>query len=161
MSSLLISRKARAAALFVALFVLSFALSGCRGSSAESAGRGNNRKGGAGASSEAGPARADEAAPIQVSTVRVAARPVAAFIEATGSLTATETSNVASQGSGQVVSTPVNVGAFVHKGQVIARLDETDARLRLQAARANEQQSVAVIRQAEARLGLGPNGRFD
>lgn len=157
MSSLIFSRKASAAALLAALITLSLALSGCGGSSAESAGR-EGKKGSAG---ESGPARADAAAPVQVSTVRVATRPVPAYIEATGSLAATETSNVASQGSGQVVSTPVNVGAFVRQGAVIARLNERDARLRLQQARAAVSQAIAGVRQAEARLGLGPGGRFD
>ncbi|HVF42480.1 MAG TPA: efflux RND transporter periplasmic adaptor subunit [Pyrinomonadaceae bacterium] len=157
MSSLQVSRKARAAALLVAVVTLSLAASGCGGSSAESAGRAG-KKGSAG---EGGPARADAAAPVQVSTVRVATRPVPAYIEATGSLVATESSNVASQGSGQVVSTPVNVGAFVRQGTVIARLNERDARLRLQQARAGVSQATAGVRQAEARLGLGPGGRFD
>lgn len=157
MSSLQFSRKASAAALLAALITLSLALSGCGGSSAESAGR-EGKKGSAG---ESGPARADAAAPVQVSTVRVATRPVPAYIEATGSLAATETSNVASQGSGQVVSTPVNVGAFVRQGAVLARLNERDARLRLQQARAAVSQAIAGVRQAEARLGLGPGGRFD
>jgi len=157
MSSLLISRKARAAALLAALFAATFGLAGCGGSSAESAGR-EGKKGSAG---ESGPARADAASPVQVSVVRVASRPVPAYIEATGSLAATETSNVASQGSGQVVSTPVNVGAFVRQGTVIARLNERDARLRLQQARAVVSQAIAGVRQAEARLGLGPGGRFE
>lgn len=157
MSSLLVSQKARAAALLVTLFAGAFGLAGCGGSSAESAGRGSGK----GSAGEAGPARADAAAPIQVSTVRVATRPVPAYIEATGSLAATETSNVASQGSGQVVSTPVSVGAFVRQGAVIARLNERDARLRLQQARAGVSQAIAGVRQAEARLGLSPGGRFD
>jgi membrane fusion protein (multidrug efflux system) len=157
MSSLLLSRKASAAALLVALTAFAFGLAGCGGSSAESAGR-EGKKGSAG---EGGPARADAAAPVQVSTVRVATRPVPVYIEATGSLAATESSNVASQGSGQVVSTPVNVGAFVRQGTVIARLNERDARLRLQQARAGVSQAIAGVRQAEARLGLGPGGRFD
>ena len=157
MSSLLFSRKASAAALLAALITLSLALSGCGGSSAESAGR-EGKKGSAG---EAGTPRADTAAPVQVSTVRVATRPVPAYIEATGSLAATESSNVASQGSGQVVSTPVNVGAFVRQGAVLARLNERDARLRLQQARAGISQAIAGVRQAEARLGLSPGGRFD
>jgi RND family efflux transporter MFP subunit len=161
MSSLLIYRKARAAALFVALAASLVTLNGCRGSSAESAGRGN-RNGSSGASGEAGSARpADNAPPVQVSTVRVVARPVPAYIEATGSLAATETSNVASQGSGQVVSTPVNVGAFVRQGAVLAHLNERDARLRLQQSRAGVSQAVAGVRQAEARLGLGPGGHFE
>lgn len=158
MFSLPVSRKSRAAALLAAFAFFSLALSGCGGSSAESAGRGGGRKGSAG---EGGPAGADAAAPVQVSTVRVATRPVPAYIEATGSLAATESSNVASQGSGQVVSTPVSVGAFVRQGTVIARLNERDARLRLQQARAGVSQAVAGVRQAEARLGLSPGGRFD
>ena len=98
---------------------------------------------------------------IPVTTARAESHEVPTTIEATGSLTATESSDVASQTSGQVVSTPVNVGAFVHKGDVIARLNDRDARLRLQQAKASEQQATAAIRQAEARLGLGPNGHFD
>src|SRR6185295_9744881 len=66
-----------------------------------------------------------------------------------------------SQTSGQVVSTPVNVGAFVRQGQVIARLNDKDARLRLQQAQAGVQQAIAGVRQAEARLGLRPGGNFD
>jgi multidrug efflux pump subunit AcrA (membrane-fusion protein) len=160
MSSLLLSRKARAAVAAAALAAALAGLAGCGGSSAESAGGRGSRKGSAGEASP-GSSRADAAAPVQVSTVRVATRPVPAFIEATGSLAATETSNVASQGSGQVVATPVNVGAFVRKGAVLARLNERDARLRLQQARAGVSQAVAGVRQAEARLGLGPNGRFE
>jgi len=161
MSSLMLSRNARAALILSALLAALACLAGCGGSTAESAGgRGKGKGSNAG---EAGPggSRADAAAPVQVSTVRVATRPVPAFIEATGSLAATETSNVASQGSGQVISTPVNVGAFVRQGAVLARLNERDARLRLQQARAGVSQAIAGVRQAEARLGLAPNGRFD
>ena len=159
MSSLTVSLSFRAAALFASLVILSLSLAGCRGSSAESANGRGNRKGNA--SGEGGNSRADAAAPVQVSPVRVATRPVPAYIEATGSLAATESSNVASQGSGQVVSTPVNVGAFVSRGAVIARLNERDARLRLQQARAAVSQAQAGVRQAEARLGLGPGGHFE
>jgi multidrug efflux pump subunit AcrA (membrane-fusion protein) len=108
-----------------------------------------------------GAARANEAPPVPVTTARAEAREVPSTIEATGSLTANETSDVASQASGQVISTPVGVGAFVRQGAVIARLNDRDARLRLRQAQASEQQSVAGVRQAEARLGLGVNGRFD
>jgi multidrug efflux pump subunit AcrA (membrane-fusion protein) len=119
--------------------------------------RGSRGEGGAGRGGGGG----EEAAVIPVTTARTESHEVPTTIEATGSLTATESSDVASQTSGQVVSTPVNVGAFVHKGETIARLNDRDARLRLQQSRASEQQATAAIRQAEARLGLGPNGRFD
>ncbi len=67
---------------------------------------------------------------------------------------------MASQASGQVVSTPVNVGAFVRQGDVVARLNDRDARLRLQQAQAGVGQAVAAVRQAEARIGLTPGGSF-
>ncbi|HMV46126.1 MAG TPA: efflux RND transporter periplasmic adaptor subunit [Blastocatellia bacterium] len=41
------------------------------------------------------------------------------------------------------------------------RLNDRDARLRLQQVQGSEQQALAALRQAEARLGLGPGGRFD
>jgi multidrug efflux pump subunit AcrA (membrane-fusion protein) len=101
------------------------------------------------------------AAPVVVTTATATAREVPSYIQATGSLIADETSDVASQASGQVVATPVGVGAFVRQGTVIARLNDRDARLRLQQAQAGVQQAIAVVRQAEARLGLRPNGNFD
>jgi multidrug efflux pump subunit AcrA (membrane-fusion protein) len=110
---------------------------------------------------ESGAAQAAEAPPTAVTMARATVREVPSTIEATGSLVANETSNVAPQTSGQVAYTPVNVGAFVHQGDVIARLDQRDARLRLQQAQAGEQQAAAAVRQAEVRLGLGPNSRFD
>src|ERR1041384_6108650 len=114
-----------------------------------------------GQAGQAGGAQAAEAPPIAITTARATVREVSSTIEATGSLVANETSNVAPQTSGQVAYTPVSAGAIVHQGDVIARLNEKDARLRLQQAQAGAQQAAAAVRQAEARLGLGPNGRFD
>jgi multidrug efflux pump subunit AcrA (membrane-fusion protein) len=102
-----------------------------------------------------------EAAPVMVTTATATAREVPSYIQATGSLIAEETSNVAPQTSGQVISTPVNVGAFVRQGQVIARLDDRDARFRLQQAQAGVSQAEAGVRQAEARLGLQQGGNFN
>jgi multidrug efflux pump subunit AcrA (membrane-fusion protein) len=102
-----------------------------------------------------------EAAPIKITTTKAVGREVPSYIQANGSLIADETSDVASQTSGQVVATPVNVGAFVRQGQIIARLNDKDARLRQQQAQAQVQQAVAGVRQAEARLGLRPGGNFD
>jgi multidrug efflux pump subunit AcrA (membrane-fusion protein) len=100
-------------------------------------------------------------APIAVSVSKATARQIPSYVQATGSLSADETSDVAPQTSGQVVATPVSVGAFVRQGAVIARLNDRDARLRLQQAQAGVQQAQAGVRQAEARLGLRPGGNFD
>ena len=100
-------------------------------------------------------------APVAVTTSKAVARQVPSYIQATGSLSANEESDVAPQTSGQVVATPVSVGAFVRQGAVIARLNDRDARLRLQQAQAGVLQAQAGVRQAEARLGLRPGGNFD
>lgn len=150
-----LSCKLRMILLATSLLALALAVSAC----GKSGTRQGNRNADAGTG--AGAAEAADAPAVQVTTVRVETREVPAFIQATGSLTANESSDVASQTSGQVVSTPVNIGAYVRQGAVIARLNDRDARLRLRQSQAAVQQALAGVRQAEARLGLGPNGRFD
>src|SRR5205085_8902747 len=112
------------------------------------------------AATSATTSEANGAAPIPVETAQAVAQQVEATLQATGSFIADETSDVASQASGQVAATPVDVGAFVTAGTVIARLDDRDARLRLQQSQAAERQATAALRQAEAKIGLGPNGQF-
>jgi len=103
---------------------------------------------------------AKEQTPITVTTAKVEARDVAAFIQATGSLIADETSDIAPKTAGKVVNVSANVGEFVGQGSVIAKIDDRDARLRLAEAQAGVTQAVAGVRQAEARLGLSQNGTF-
>lgn len=100
-------------------------------------------------------------APITVTVDKAAAREVPAFIQATGSLTADETSNIAPKVAGKVVNIYANVGEFVGSGSTIAKLDDRDARLRVAEAEAGVKQAQAGVRQAEARLGLSPNGTFN
>lgn len=96
-----------------------------------------------------------------VSAVRVMVREVSAAVQATGGFAAEETSKVATDTPGVMVSTMVNVGDFVREGQVIARLDDRDAKLRLEQALAQQQQAEASVRQAQSRIGLGQNQTFD
>jgi multidrug efflux pump subunit AcrA (membrane-fusion protein) len=141
-----------------ALIAVAFLAAACSGSSSNSNSTSSNRSS---AKGEAGTTQFAEGAPVPVTTAHAQSREVPSTIEATGSLAANETSNVAPQTSGQVASTPVNVGAFVRQGQVIATLNQRDARLRLQQSKAAEQQASAAVLQAAARLGLGPNSHFD
>ncbi|HEX2640202.1 MAG TPA: efflux RND transporter periplasmic adaptor subunit, partial [Pyrinomonadaceae bacterium] len=87
-------------------------------------------------------------------------RQVASTISATGSLIANETSDVAPKVAGKVANVYANVGQFVGQGATLAKLDDSDALQRLTAARAGVAQAQAAVRQAEARLGLGANGKF-
>src|SRR5688572_1483018 len=99
--------------------------------------------------------------PVPVTTARTESREVPAVIQTTGSLVADETSNVAPKVAGKVVNVGINVGDFVGQGAVIAKIDDSDPRRRLAAAEAGVKQAVAGVRQAEARLGLSPNGTFN
>lgn len=102
-----------------------------------------------------------EAEVISITVGKSEGRDVPAYIQATGSLVADEISNVAPKVAGKVSDVSVNVGDFVKSGQVIAKLDDHDARLRLAQANASVKQSQAAVKQAEARLGLSPNGAFN
>jgi multidrug efflux pump subunit AcrA (membrane-fusion protein) len=158
MSSSSLSRRFRAVAplclllLAVTLFGAACGRTESKADAKENAGENSKREAGGSAA---------EAPPVAVTTTKVSTREVPSYIQTTGSLVAEETSDVAPQTSGQVVATPVGVGAFVRQGDVIARLNDRDARLRLQQAQAGVQQAVAGVRQAEARLGLRAGGNFD
>jgi RND family efflux transporter MFP subunit len=100
---------------------------------------------------------ADVAAVSAAPTVRFAKmteKKLPATLEASGSLVADETSEVASQGMGVVVSVEVDVGSRVKKGDVLVKLDSRDASLRL--AQAN-----AAALQASSRLGLKKGEKFE
>lgn len=113
-------------------------------------------------STETTPAQgAAKGKPVAITTAQAVSHEVPEIIQVSGSFAAAESSNVAPEASGQVVATPVNVGAFVKSGTVIARLADHDARLRLQQVQAAERQAAAALRQAEVGLGLGPGGNFD
>jgi RND family efflux transporter MFP subunit len=96
-----------------------------------------------------------------VTTVRVIARDVSATVQATGSFVAQDSSDVAPNEAGIIVATLVDVGDFVQQGQLIAKLDARDAQLRLDQARAAQQQAEASVRQAQSKIGLGQNQAFD
>lgn len=103
----------------------------------------------------------DSDAPVAITVAKVESRQVPAYIQATGSLVADETSDIAPKVAGKVSNVSVNVGEFVSQGAVIAKIDDSDARRRLASAQAEVKQAVAGVRQAEARLGLSPNGSFN
>src|SRR6476646_3151779 len=96
-----------------------------------------------------------------VATVRAITREVSATVQATGSFVAHEYSDDAPHEAGIVVTTLVAGGDFVQQGQVIARLYDRDAKLRIDQARAAQQQAEASVRQAQSKIGLGQNQAFD
>src|SRR5579883_2948767 len=89
-----------------------------------------------------------------------AAKPVPADFQETGSFIAEESSDIAPLVAGRVIATPVDVGARVHKGQVICELDHRDAQLKLDQAKAQFEEATASVRQAQSRIGW-TEGAFD
>jgi RND family efflux transporter MFP subunit len=85
-----------------------------------------------------------------VATSAAIERNLPIVVRATGTFTADESSDVAPQVSGQIIDTPVDVGAVVTAGQILARLDDRDARLRLNQAQATLQQAEAQAQNAAA-----------
>jgi RND family efflux transporter MFP subunit len=70
---------------------------------------------------------------------------------ATGTLAAEDQVGLGAKVPGRLAEIAVDMGTRVRRGQVIARLDPTDYRLRVE-------QSEAALQQARARLGLTPTG---
>lgn len=134
----------------VTLAALTLVYSGCGGSKADVAANtgGNSRS-------------------VTSKIVTAGVQDVSKYTEATGTFQADETTNVAAETSGKVAQTLVNDGDFVKAGDVIVRLDQADANLRLQQARSAESQAQAQLsqaeaqlRQAQASLGLDKGGNF-
>jgi len=75
-------------------------------------------------------------------------------VAVTGTLAADEEVVAGFKVAGRVSGITVDLGSVVRKGQVLARLDPTDARLRVA-------QAEAALRQVRAGLGLPPDGADD
>jgi multidrug efflux pump subunit AcrA (membrane-fusion protein) len=107
------------------------------------------------------PAAETAAGALTVSVAPAESRTVAAAVQVTGSFVSRESSDVAPQTTGRVTETPVDVGDFVKQGQIIARLEDRDPKLRADQAEAAEQQAEAALRQAQSRIGLGQGETFN
>lgn len=107
------------------------------------------------------PAPETAAGALTVAVVNTELRTVEAAVQVTGSFVPRETSDVAPQTVGRVTETPVDVGDFVKQGQIIARLEDRDPKLRVDQAEANEKQAEAALRQAQSRIGLGEGATFN
>ena len=138
---------ATAGRLIATLLIASFLMACGSSRSADRGGHGNRQQ--------------EEQAPvIPVTTAVAQSREIPAYIQATGTLVAQETSSVAPKVAGKVTNVGVNVGQFVGQGALIAKIDDRDARLQLAQAQAGVKQAQAAVRQAEARVGLLEGGNF-
>ncbi|MBI3652588.1 MAG: efflux RND transporter periplasmic adaptor subunit [Acidobacteria bacterium] len=94
-------------------------------------------------------ARSGNTPPKDVRLMKIEERPMENSIAVTGTLAAYEQATISAKVAGRLRAINVDLGSVVHKGQVIAELEQRDAELRLQ-------QAEASLAQARARLGLDP-----
>lgn len=105
---------------------------------------------------------------IDVTTTQAVVRPIPTYFEATGNLVGDEQADVAPAIAGKIVEVNFDVGSYVQKGSVLVRLDDRDARIRLETTQAQAEQSkkavdqaIANLRQAQIRLGVKDGETFD
>jgi multidrug efflux pump subunit AcrA (membrane-fusion protein) len=118
--------------------------------------------GGSKAQSNATNANAAATAPaaVDVTTAQAVTRDLPRFFEATGSFAPDEQTDVAPAIGGKVIALGVDLGSYVEKGAMLVRLDDRDARIRLEQATAQVKQNEAAVRQAEEKIGLRPGQTF-
>lgn len=105
---------------------------------------------------------------IDVTTTQAVVKPIPTYFEATGNLASDEQTDVAPAVAGKIVEVNFDVGSFVQKGSVLIRLDDRDARIRIEQAQAQVEQqrnavnqAIAALRQAQVRLGVKDGETFD
>jgi multidrug efflux pump subunit AcrA (membrane-fusion protein) len=106
-------------------------------------------------------ASATQPAVVEVTTATAITRELPRFFEATGSLTGDQQTDVAPSVAGKVVAIGVELGSYVRRGQTIVRLDDVDAKLRVQQAQAQVEQMKAALRQAEEKIGTRSGQSFE
>ena len=104
---------------------------------------------------------AAQPAAVEVTTATAIVRDLPRFFEASGSLSGDEQTDVSPQMAGKVVVVAVDLGSYVRRGQTIVRLDDVDAKLKVQQAQAQVDQAKGAARQAEEKVGIRPGQVFD
>lgn len=85
--------------------------------------------------------------PVEVTTAAAITRTLQRGVDVVGSFTADEEVVVSAQAPGELAQLNVDFGSFVQAGQVIATIDQRDAKLKIE-------QAEATLKQTLARLGM-------
>src|SRR5262245_12129180 len=93
-------------------------------------------------------------APVDVSTTPAITRNLQRDVQVVGSFTADEEVVVAAQAAGELSQINVDFGSYVSQGQIIATIDQRDAKLKVE-------QAEATLKQTLARLGMKDGEKFD
>ncbi|MGB7067996.1 MAG: efflux RND transporter periplasmic adaptor subunit [Pyrinomonadaceae bacterium] len=130
---------------------------------------------GSGSGADNADAANTEASVVDVTAAQAVVKPIPTYFEATGNLASDAQTDVAPAVSGKIAQVNFDVGSYVNQGDVLVRLDDRDARIRLeqaqsqvahqrqavQQAEANVEQAIASLRQTQARLGVSDGESFN
>jgi multidrug efflux pump subunit AcrA (membrane-fusion protein) len=89
---------------------------------------------------------------VDVTTAQAVIRSIPTYFEATGNLVSDAQTDVAPAVGGKIVEVNFDIGSYVTQGDVLLRLDDRDARIRLDQARAQLDQQKRTVDQAVATL---------
>ncbi len=92
--------------------------------------------------------------PVDVTTATAITRNLQRDVEVVGSFAADEEVVVSAQAAGELLQINVDFGSYVSQDQVIATIDQRDAKLKVE-------QAEATLKQTMARLGMKEGGKFD
>lgn len=92
--------------------------------------------------------------PVDVTTTTAVTRNLQRDVEVVGSFAADEEVVVSAQVAGELSQINVDFGSYVSQGQIIATIDQRDAKLKVE-------QAEATLKQTLARLGMKEGEKFD
>ncbi len=124
------------AIIFTFLVFPSFWLTACSGSKAEV----NNKNANT------------ETQPVSVTTAQAVVRQIPTYFEATGTLASDAQTDVAPAVGGKIVAVNFDLGSYVNRGDVLVKLDDRDARIRVEQTQAQVNQTREQVKQAQAQV---------
>ena len=112
---------------------------------------------------------------VDITTAQAVVQQIPTYFEATGNLASDAQTDVAPAVGGKITAVNFDIGSYVNRGDVLVRLDDRDARIKVgqaqaqveqqrkaaQQADANVEQAIATLRQTQARLGIGDGESFN
>lgn len=113
-------------------------------------------------------ANKEKPAPVAVNTTPAVVRDIPTYFEATGNLASDAQTDVAPTVGGKITAVNFDLGSYVNRGDILVRLDDRDAKIKVEQtqaqveqaqaqvkqAQANVEQSIENLRQTQARLGV-------
>ena len=93
-----------------------------------------------------------DSGPITVTTASAQVQQIPTYFEATGTLASDAQTDVAPAVSGKIVAVNFDLGSYVTRGDALVKLDDRDARIKVEQAQAQVAQAQSQVKQAQAQV---------